>query len=217
MSIDVKDGRVPRLLIDSCTWRHWNSHRSGKVIPQHLRVFSEAFDQVYELAVSGSITLLYNDRVRQELDGVPGLFNETIVPLSVKVPIPLSRADGAYLFDGSMLSGGVMGGSLDDFLELDGRRNQEALSAAAAGLGPGDFLYDTGPRKKEFDAEHMESALEAGADLFVTNDTNTIIKPLNRHAHRFGAQHAIRQIHAIAVTPTDALHRLQSLMARPGL
>jgi hypothetical protein len=68
MSIDAKNGRTPGLLIDSCTWRHWNSHRSGKVIPELLRAFSEDFDVIYNLAVSGSVTLLYNDRVRQELD-----------------------------------------------------------------------------------------------------------------------------------------------------
>jgi hypothetical protein len=138
------------------------------------------------------------------------LFAEMIVPLADKVPIPLSRLDGAYPSDGSTLFGGVMGGSLDDFLELDGRCNREHLHAAAAGLEPCHFLYDTAPRKKEFELEHIESALEAGADLFVTTDDKSILEPLDRQQQEFDRGHSIRLLHTIAVTPRNALIRLSN-------
>jgi hypothetical protein len=214
MAIETQEQRAPLLFIDSCAWWHWHRYRyryryrAGHTIDADLAAECEAFENIYQMAASGLITLLRNARVRHEVGQIAGLFEDLIEPLAVQVPIPLTRFDGLDVFDGSTLMGGRTGGSLSPVLELSGRRNEQALRAAADALRPDEFLFDTKLRRKEFDVEHMESALEACADLFVTTDKKSILGPLDRHHQEFNEADAIRLIHAIAVTPRDALTRL---------
>jgi hypothetical protein len=83
------------------------------------------------------------------------------------------------------------------------------VSAAAAALSEGKRLFETKPRKRELDVEHMESALEATADLFITNDESTVIRKLESMSSRYALNHPINMILSITRTPTSALDYIQ--------
>ena len=98
-----------------------------------------------------------------------------------------------------------MGGCLRDFLNDDGYDQEYMVSMAVDKLKVGEKLYETSARKRELDVEHMESALEAGADLFITNDEHTIIRRLESMSNRYDSNHPINVILSITRTPTSAL------------
>lgn len=197
--------------IDTCVWQHWFTFRSkpenlhGK---EEIRKHSESFDQIYQLVKSSpeQAQFLFNCKIMNELNETGRAeFERLVMPFSKKVPIPLSRFDGAYLADGSILSGGRMGGTLKELLDADGQDHEQKLKDAAVSLSAHESLFKKNPRKKEFDIEHMESALEACADVFLTNDEKTILNPLRRIAAQKAPDHPIHLMCSIAKTPTDAL------------
>ena len=102
-----------------------------------------------------------------------------------------------------------MGGSLRALLTLDGYPQEAAVRQAAGSLREGEKLYEKRPRKREFDIEHMESALEAGASLFLTVDERTILDWLRRAAESHERDHPIALMQTIAKTPTAALFRVR--------
>jgi hypothetical protein len=65
----------------------------------------------------------------------------------------------------------------------------------------------TRPRKKEFDVEHLESALEAYADLFITTD-QPLINRINRAYELSPENSAVTRVREICVMPIEALSRL---------
>lgn len=202
------EANVLRILIDTCVWQHWFTFkREPETLSQKHRAYSENFDIIYRKAnSSNAIELLYNALVVHEL-GIrySAEFSEYVLPIAKKIVIPLTRCDGLYIHDGSILHGGLMGGSLKDFLTADGYPQEEKIQEEAKKLQAGAKLYKTNPRKRELDVEHMESALEAKADLFITNDEKTIIKRLEKMSARYDSGHPINLIYSITKTPTTAL------------
>ncbi len=204
-----------RILVDTCVWQHWFTL---KVAPDRLsaalREHSQSFDAIYQLvATSPSAEFLFNSLVVHELgDRYQADFARYVLPVSKKIPIPLSRTDGLHRYDGSILYGGRMGGSLTAFLNADGYQQDLMVRKAAVELHDGQRLYKTKPRKRELDVEHMESALEANADIFLTNDKSTIIERLQRLGQHHPENHPINMMLLITKTPTSALRYIKELI-----
>lgn len=200
---------MPGILVDSCALRHWLSWKANKPFDNdRLKFEAEAFDVIFgRVAKPGTTPFLYNARTVIELpDSVRPDFDRVVRPFCVKVPIPLTRADGSYRADGSVLRGGRMGGSLRALLSLDGYDHEHRLRGAARGLR-GRKLYDLPERSREFDIEHLESAIEAGAALFVTTD-GKLIGRIQRGAAAFPDDPAVTAAARIVVWPSEALARL---------
>jgi hypothetical protein len=70
-------------------------------------------------------------------------------------------------------------------------------------------FYDTQPRKEEYDVEHLESALEANADFFLTDD-DVLIGRVKRAAERY-RNFAYQRANEICMHPVEALPRLLTL------
>ncbi|NTU50086.1 MAG: hypothetical protein HGA87_04235 [Desulfobulbaceae bacterium] len=204
-----------RILVDTCVWQHWFTLKINPTrLSATLRVHSESFNAIYQLiATSSSAEFLFNALVVHELGAKhEDDFAKYVAPVSKKIPIPLSRTDGLYKCDGSILSGGRTGGSLNAFLNADGYSQEEMIQNSAGSLSGEQKLYETKPRKRELDVEHMESALEANADIFLTNDERTIIERLQRLGRRYPDNHPINMILAITSTPTSALPKIQEII-----
>ena len=204
-----------KMLVDTCTWQHWfSSKKNLNRLTSDLVTQCESFDEIYNIvSLSSNAKFLYNALVRHELGTkYQTEFEQYILPVAAKIPIPLSRFDGLYLFDGSILMGGRMGGSLREFLTFDGYPQDQKIIDAASKLRNGESLYETKPRKRELDVEHMESALEVEADIFITNDESTIIKRLEIMSEHFDKEHAINKILSITKTPQNALPLLKKLL-----
>lgn len=197
------------IFVDTCVWRHWFCylHKPSELSPE-FKAESEAFQQIYDLRLNNdSIQFVFNQKIQDELGSNFVLdFEERVLPFAKKVPIPFTRLDGTYKLDGSFLVGGNFGGKLRDLLTLQGYNHPDKLKEAANSLALGDYLYKTKPRKKEFDIEHMESALECNAELFITSDKKTILNPLQQAAKSYPNQYLITHMHSIAKLPSQALH-----------
>ena len=200
-----------RIFVDTCVWRHWFTYRSGggSDMPTRLSQHCDHFQIIYDrvVAVPTHARFLYNQLVKDELgNSFEDDFVAKVLPVSEKIPIPLTRFDGAYRYGDSILHGGELGGTLRALLSMYGYPHEEALKQAADALTEGKFLYETTARKKEFDIEHMESALEARAHLFLTDDESTILKRLRDASPKYHEAHPINAICRIAMTPTEAAH-----------
>lgn len=208
------------IFVDTCVWRHWFSFLAGSKLPKRIHEHCENFDEIYQLVLNNHsrVQFLHNQLVEIELgESFANDFAKNVVPVSQMIPIPLTRCDGRYRFDGSTLRGGRMGGSLRSLLTLDGYQQDERVREAAETLTEGSELYDTQPRKREFDIEHMESTLEAKADLFLTNDEKTILQYLHRAAIKLDKNHPICLMHKIAKSPTTALPDIKEKLKNQGL
>ncbi|MBD2069130.1 hypothetical protein H6F93_16675 [Leptolyngbya sp. FACHB-671] len=199
------------IFVDTCVWRHWFSHldQPSKLTPK-LKAESEAFQRIYNLVLnSDSKQFVFNQRIVDELGSqFAEHLEEKVLPFAKKVPIPLTRPDGAYKPDGSLICGGNCGGTLRDLLVIQGYKHADKLEEAATSLAPDAYLYNTKPRKKEFDIEHMESALECNAELFITADERTILNLLKQAAKSYPIQHPITHMHSIAKLPSESLNIL---------
>ena len=205
---------MPNIFVDSCVWWHWRALRANQPFRNAwLKTEAEAFGALFKCIVRpGTAPFLYNARVRDELAGSFGSeFDRFARPYCTKVPIPLTRADGAYRLDGSVLHGGRMGGSLRMLLSSDGYEHERRLRAAADGLAGGS-LYQRSERSREFDIEHLESALEADASLFVTTDTK-LLKRVERGAAAFPDESAVDWAARIVALPSEALRRRECAQA----
>lgn len=198
-----------RIFVDTCVWRHWLT--KDRIEVERLKENALAFDQVYQkvLEPGSNSKFLYNAKILNELgERFSTEIQNKILPYAERIPVPLSRADGAYKADGSLKCGGSMGGSLREILNRSGYNHEENLQKAVANLKPGEKLFEKKPRKREFDVEHMESALEANADLFITDDEKTILLPLKEISMGCEENSAIKRIFEISVTPIEALQIL---------
>lgn len=206
-----------RLFVDTCVWWHWLTLKNNKPFKNHVsQNHAEDFDQIYEIVSSerSKHVFLYNALIEGEfrdcyLNGLPWSFSEiSDIHHFEKTPIPLSRCDGTYKADGSILAGGRFGGSLRGILSIDGYDHEKALQKATPNYKrPGNNPVHTKPRKREFDVEHLESALEASADLFITSD-QPLIKRLRHASEILKDNLAVTRANEICVTPGQALSRL---------
>lgn len=204
-----------KILVDTCVWRHWFTFKkSPDKLSLALRAHTESFETLYQIVtLSKDLELLFNALVEHELGTkFHSEFVDYVLPVAKKIVIPLSRCDGLYFHDGSILLGGTMGGSLKSFLAANGYQQEIKVSEAAKNLKESEKLYDTKPRKREMDVEHMESALEANADLFITSDERTIINPLKQMSSGYASNHPINKIYAITKTPTSALSYIKEYL-----
>ena len=214
----LKRDTIMRLFVDTCVWRHWLAFKNKRPFENRaLENEAKEFDRVYDVVVSSEPLrhiFLYNARIEGELtacyfNGLPisfSLIKET--GCFERIPIPLSRADGTYKCDGSLLCGGRFGGALKGMLSMDGHDHERALGAAVTKSKLENPAH-TKPRKKEFDVEHLESALEAEADLFITTD-HPLINRLSRALGLLTNNLAARRANEICVTPSQALSRLKN-------
>lgn len=199
---------MKNIFVDTCLWWHWFSYldQPSQLLPK-FKSEAEAFQQIYNLVLnSDSLQFVFNQRIVDELGSrFAKHFKDRVLPLSKKVPIPLTRLDGTYRLDGSFLHGGNFGGKLRDLLSTQGYDHAARLEESARALAPDDYLYNKKPRRKEFDIEHMESALECNAVLFITTDETTILNVLKQAAKSYPLQHPINRMHSIAKLPSESL------------
>jgi len=205
-----------RLFVDTCVWRHWLTLKNNRPFENDvLENFAKEFDRIYERVSDDPLkhVFLYNARIEGELPDhylseLPMSFSKIKVNSCFrKTAIPLSRADGTYKADGSLLAGGRFGGALRDILSIGGYDHERALQAAVPNSRRENPAH-TEPRKKEFDVEHLESALEGDADLFITTD-QPLIDRLSRALGMLTDNSAVKRANEICVTPSQALCRLQ--------
>ena len=204
-----------KLFVDTSVWRHWLTFKNKKLFENDvLKNHAKEFDRIYDIVSSQPFkhVFLYNARVEGELpdlylNNLPISFSKIKVnSYFTETAIPLSRADGTYKADGSLLCGGRFGGTLKGILSIDGYDHQKALQTAVPNYKLENPAH-TGPRKKEFDVEHIESALEADADLFITAD-QSLIDRLKRALALLSENSAVKRANEICVTPSQALSRL---------
>lgn len=204
-----------KLFVDTCVWRHWLTFKNNKAFEKRaLENGAKEFDRIYDIVSSEPLKhiFLYNARIEGELTeyyltGLPISFS--LIKGSAyleRIPIPLSRADGTYKCDGSLLCGGRFGGALRDMLSIDGYDHERALQKAVPNHKLGNPAH-TKPRKKEFDIEHLESALEAAAALFITADQH-LLDRLSRALELLPENSAVTRANEICVTPNQALSRI---------
>jgi len=199
---------VNNIFIDTCVWHYWFCYLHDSSRLNSIQKFeAEAFQKIYEKVISSDILqFVYNQRIASELSSeFTADFRARVIPCAEKIPIPLTRLDGAYKLDGSFKFGGSFGGTLRELLTMQGYDHSRKLENAARNLEDGDYLYDTKPRRKEFDVEHMESALECNAKLFISTDERTILNPLKQVVTGYSIQHPIFRIYSIAKLPSEAL------------
>ncbi len=205
-----------KLFVDTCVWRHWLAFKNKRPFANRaLKNDAKEFDRLYGVVSSEPLRhiFLYNARIEGELtecylNGLPisfSLIKEN--GYFERIPIPLSRADGTYKCDGSLLCGGRFGGALRSVLSMDGYDHERALQTATPNYSPKGQPAHTKPRKKEFDIEHIESALEAGADLFITTD-RPLTNSLKRALRLLPENQAVMRANEICATPGQALSRL---------
>jgi hypothetical protein len=203
------------LYVDSCVWIAWLPWRVSHTITKDSRDEVAAFDALFRRVVSlyPRAEFLCSAGVLRELHGRHrDDFDSLAQQFSRNVQIPLTRYDGSYAADGSILHGGEFGGALRLLLNLDGHDHEARLREAAERLPPGQRLNVRTERSREFDIEHLEAAMEAGADLFVTLDRKTILNRLRRALPQKSG--AIKHAADIAVLPTEAASRLDAILAR---
>ncbi|KNH27954.1 hypothetical protein [Pseudomonas farris] len=195
------------LLVDTSTCRHWFSLLAGRSFHNsEQEAEAVAFGCLYDFLIQREAPhpFLYNARVLLELpERLRPEFDRLVKPYARFIPIPLSRTDGAYQCDGSILMGGRMGGSLSCLLSMDGYAHEEKLLEAAESE-KNSYLYEAKVRRREFDVEHLESALEAAASHFVTTDT-TRIEIIRRAANLWPESKPVVDAARICCLPSTAL------------
>nr|WP_293596039.1 hypothetical protein [Polaromonas sp. 39-63-25] len=88
-------------------------------------------------------------------------------------------------------------------------QHDDRLAQAKATLSPDLHLFELLARKREFDVEHMEAALEADAELFVTVDRSTILHRYRAVREQFRRDAVITRAIDLSVTPGEALGRVK--------
>jgi hypothetical protein len=161
----------------------------------------------WQLLGESTVTVYYNSLADHSLSGVfPDLWKETRQRL-MKAPVPLSRADGYYQADGSLKYGGRFGGTLRILLVADHKAKLETAVQQFK-----DTRDDSGykaQRGKEFDYEHLETALELEAEFFITTDYRLLrrLKTVSR-AQRCLAE--VQRVIQIVSRPVDALRSIRA-------
>ena len=198
------------LFVDTSAWWHWFSYTAGKSIENEtLRAEAAAFGELYSFALSkANQPFLYNARIPLELPHwLREDFDRLVKPHARFIPIPLSRCDSAYKADGSILHGGRMGGTLACVLSMDSYEHEKRLKEASLSHQHG-HLYESHERRREFDVEHLESALEADANIFVTTDISRI-KWIERAVELWPESEAVVAAARLCKIPSAALALLK--------
>lgn len=206
-----------KIFVDTCVWQHWLALRAEKHFTNpDLEANAKAFEKIYEIVSSYAqkFMFLYSARIEGELP------DEYLCKLAFcfqkvkqsdfiqQVVIPLSRADGTYRADGSLSFGGRLGGTLRIILSIDGYDHEEQLKKAIPNFRRENPAH-TNPRSKEFDIEHLESALEASADFFLTTD-QPLIDRLDRARKIYPENKEVSWGSRICMRPVAALLKLAS-------
>lgn len=208
--------KVTKIFVDTSTWWHWFTYKNQESLKEEYAENAKAFNQIYEnaLAEHHIFRFFYNSRIEDELPEkyrhqTPICFDLIKTSGLLKhVPIPLTRFDGTYKADGkSVLGGGEYGGRLRDLLCVDGYDHENKLREAVPDFNQKNPAH-TKPRKKEFDIEHLESALESRADFFITDDVKTILNVLKRCVEKHPDNPDIKRAFQISSTPIDVLLKI---------
>jgi hypothetical protein len=209
----VRVSLMLKIFVDTSVWRHWFTFVAGKSSTPKLEQHSANFQKIYDLVCNAPTKghFLHSKCVENELGKkFEKQFTGKVLPFSEEILIPLTRLDGTYSLDGSILLGGKIGGMLRNLSSVDGYDIEANLKLVIEKIKTDKSSYKK-VRKKEFDIEHMEAALEAEADLFITDDEISIAL-LKRASSRFNSNHPINLIYKIAKTPTLALPHLEDLL-----
>jgi len=205
-----------KIFVDTCVWRHWFSFKHYGSIENHF--FNEnakAFDKIYKKVFSSpdKFLFLYNSRIEGELPDkylfeLPFCFQQIKDKgFMKKIPVPLSRADGTYRADGSVLACGDYGGTIIKILSIGGNNHLENMSKAKPNFKKENPAH-TKHRKKEFDIEHLESALHACANMFFTDDTK-LINRLDSAKKVYPEDKEIDWARKISFYPVEALSKFK--------
>jgi hypothetical protein len=201
-----------KIFVDTCVWRYWLSFHSENL--QTATTYyreAAAFERIFRALVSRKLEaeLLYDERVLLELGTERAAqVISTTVGFARRVPIPRTRLDGSCKLDGSFMFGGSFGVSLS-MLTSDGLDHERLIhEAALRSRAAGSLFYNEKIRIKEFDVEHLEASLEAGADYFITTDSKTIIQPLKRLRLRFEQSEALARVSESLRLPSDLAREL---------
>jgi len=199
-----------KIFVDTCVWRHWFTFKAKKTLKNpELKKNAEAFDKIYELVISNPLNFvfIYNACIQNELKQYSNEFAKlTQLKNFNNISIPLSRADGTHLADGSVLAGGNFGGTVRKILSLYGHDHEKAIQKTPPDMKNVNFAHNK-PRKKEFDIEHLESALEANADIFITTDQK-LIDRLDLAKEKYSASEEVAFARKICFLPVDAISEL---------
>lgn len=128
------------IFVDTCVWWNWFTYRAGTQMDERVGEHCKNLDEIYRLVQSrpDKVRILHNKKVENELgERFKTEFMKKILPVSDKVPIPLTRLDGTYCLDGSFIYGGRMGGSLRGLLTFDGYDQELEVAKAASNLKSG--------------------------------------------------------------------------------
>lgn len=213
-----------KIVVDTSVWRHWLTLKTKKSISDsELKKDAIAFEEIYKLVSSlpSELKLMYCNRVETELpkeyrtEHICSFEKIKQFDFIEKIPIPLSRHDGTDKYDRSLLYGGKAGGTLRKILNMDGYNHETELKNANPTLKRRNPLH-TNPRVKEFDIEHLESALEAEADFFLTNDYK-LLERLKRAQEKYSSDENVCLAERMSLRPTEAIRELLSRLKRAPL
>lgn len=161
----------------------------------------------WQLIAEPQVEIHYTSLLDRKLSHLFPVSWGTLKPRLTRSPIPLSRADGYHKLDGSIKCGGRYGGSLRKLLPLDHADKLTAAAKHAQETGM-DTEYKE-HRKKEFDFEHLEAALELGASYFITTDYALLGRLRGLTVAERKSPPVLRAA-SIAVRPVDALQALSA-------
>ncbi len=159
----------------------------------------------WALIARPSVRLSYNALLEHHIGKRFPVAWANVSRLLQKCPIPLSRADGVRKADGSTKCGGDFGGTLRPLL---GTSHDVTLRIASALHDPTMKVYKQ-QREKEYDLEHLESALELGATYFISTDYH-LLRRLRGLAHDLLVIPTILRAQKIAKRPSEVLSILEA-------
>lgn len=204
-----------QLYIDTCVWRYWLTLKNGGTFEKSF--FEEnarAFDRIYEHVSSQpqNFLFLYTVLTERELTDkylfeLPYNFDQIKTTAFIKfTPIHNTRWDGIsrYVGDGGTFGGGI---SLREVFDINTQYDHEAAIQIAPKKHQFGQIEYSNARKKEFDIEHAEAALEAGADVFLTTDSRFRETVTNASKHYPKHEH-LRRIREICLFPVEALSKI---------
>lgn len=203
MKTDSKDGRaISRILADtSAAWDalKLKSEPSRVARDQHRLEDAKAF---WELLEEPYVEMYYTSLLENNLSLHFRAPWEELRGNLIRAAIPLSKADGYHKANGSLLCGGVYGGMRR--VLLSSNHELKLQNAAKVHHESGQDIEYRKQRRKEFDYEHLEAALELDATCFITTDyallrrlrTLTAEQRKNPHVHK-AASIAVRPVHAL--------------------
>jgi hypothetical protein len=123
-----------------------------------------------------------------------------------KTTVVSARANGIYLADGSVSSGSVHGGGLRCL--NDPGFDVSLLKAAKQSREEGTDKPYMHYRRREFDFDHVEAALEMKADYFITNDRRLMRRIRSAPKNIVKQNITVKLAKRIVCTPQEALTKI---------